>query len=91
MPTNSEIQFELNGSYETFTASVGTDSNGKVEFALIADSKELWTSGPRIKADGSGSVKVDVRNVRYLTLRVRRVDEGGRIFADWREARLIKN
>jgi hypothetical protein len=90
MPTNSEIEFDLNGSYETFTSTVGTDGNGKVEFAVIGDGKELWTSGPRIKADGNGSVKVDVKGVRYLTLRVRRVDEGGRIFADWREARLIK-
>jgi len=90
MPTNSEIEFELNGTYDTFTASVGHVGNGKVEFAVIGDGKELWASGPRTNTDGHGSVKVDVKNVRKLTLRVRRVDEGGRIFADWREARLTK-
>jgi len=90
MPTNSEIEFEMNGTYDAFTSTVVNDSNGKVEFAVIGDGKELWTSGPLIKADGSRSVKVEVRNVRRLTLRVARVDEGGRIFADWREARLIR-
>ena len=85
MPTNSEIEFELNGTYDTFTANVGHDGNGKVVFAVIGDGNELWAT------DGHGSVKVDVRGVHYLTLRVRRVDEGGRIVAGWREARLIKN
>jgi hypothetical protein len=90
MPTNSEIEFELNGTYDAFTSTVGTGSNGKVEFAVLGDGKQLWTSGALIKTDGSRSVKVDVRNVRRLTLRVTRVDEGGRVFADWREARLIR-
>jgi hypothetical protein len=92
MPTNSEIEFELNGTYDTFTSSVETGSNsGKVEVTIIGDGKELWTSGPLSKADGSKSLKVDVKSIHYLTLCVRRVDEGGRIFVDWREARLIKN
>jgi hypothetical protein len=43
-----------------------------------------------MKADGSRSVKIDVRNVRRLTLRVTRVDEGGRVFADWVDARLTR-
>jgi hypothetical protein len=89
MPTNSEIEFELNGTYDTFAASVGHDGNGRVAFTLVGDGKELWNSS-LTKADGWKPVKVEVKNVRYLTLRVRRVDEGGRIFADWREARLIK-
>jgi NPCBM/NEW2 domain len=90
MPTNSEIEFELNGTYDAFTSTVGTDSNGKVEFAVTGDGKPLWTSGPLMKTDGSRSVKVDVRNVRRLALRVTRVDEGGRIFADWVNARLTR-
>ena len=90
MPTNSEIEFEMNGTYDAFTSTVGTDSNGKVEFAVIGDGKQLWTSGALMKTDGSRSVKVDVRNVRRLTLRVTRVDESGRIFADWVDARLAR-
>jgi len=90
MPTNSEIEFEMNGTYDAFTSTVGTDSNGKVEFAVIGDGKQLWTSGALMKTDGSRSVKVDVRNVRRLTLRVTRVEEGGRIFAEWMDARLTR-
>ena len=90
MPTNSEIEFEMNGTYDAFTSTVVNDSNGKVEFAVIGDGKQLWTSGALMKADGSRLVKVDVRNVRRLTLRVTRVDEGGRIFAEWMDARLTR-
>jgi hypothetical protein len=90
MPTNSEIEFEMSGTYDAFTSTVVNDSNGKVEFAVIGDGKQLWTSGALMKADGSRSVKIDVRNVRRLTLRVTRVDEGGRIFADWVDARLTR-
>jgi hypothetical protein len=90
MPTNSEIEFEMSGTYDAFTSTVVNDSNGKVEFAVIGDGKQLWTSGALMKADGSRSVKIDVRNVRRLTLRVTRVDEGGRIFAEWMDARLTK-
>jgi hypothetical protein len=35
-------------------------------------------------------VKVDVKNVNRLMLRVRRVGEGGRIHADWLDARVTK-
>ena len=90
MPTNSEIEFALNATYDTFTASVSHDGKGKVEFAVFGDGQELWNSGPQMNTDGHGSVKVDVKNVRRLTLRVRRVDEGGRVFTDWREARLTR-
>ncbi len=90
MPTNSEIEFELNGSYDSFTSAVGTEGNGKVEFAAIGDGKELWNSGPQMNTDGHRSVKVDVKNVRRLTLRVRRVDDGGRVYGNWLDARLFK-
>jgi hypothetical protein len=89
MPTNSEIEFELNGTYDSFTSSIATEGNGKVEFTVVGDGKELWKRS-LTKADGLKPLRFDVKHVRYLTLRVQRVDEGGRIFADWREARLIK-
>lgn len=96
MPTNSEIEFELNGTYDTFTSFVGIDdefrtADAKVQFTVLGDGKELWQSGALMKTDGMRSLKLDVKNVRRLTLRVRRVDEGGRIYADWLDARLIKN
>jgi len=52
---------------------------------VLGDGTELWHGGPQDR-----SVKVEVKNVRRLTLRVRRVDEGGRIYADWLDIRLSK-
>jgi len=82
MPTNSEIEYELNGTYEKFSALVGIDDehNNKdsvVEFSVLGDGKELWRSGGWKKADGAKTVKVDVKNVRRLMLRVKREGEGG--------------
>jgi hypothetical protein len=94
MPTNSEIEFELNGTYESFVALVGIDdefnnNEAKVEFFVLGDGKELWKSDGLKKGDGTKALKVDVKNVKRLTLRVRRVGDGGRIYADFVDARLI--
>jgi NPCBM/NEW2 domain/Melibiase len=94
MPTNSEIEFELNGSYDNFAALVGIDdefnnNDTKAEFFVIGDGKELWKSDGLKKADGTKAVRVEVKNVKRLTLRVRRIGEGGRVYADWVDARLF--
>ncbi|HEX5602760.1 MAG TPA: NPCBM/NEW2 domain-containing protein, partial [Pyrinomonadaceae bacterium] len=83
MPTNSEIEFELNGTYDNFVATV-KKNEVKVEFFVIGDGQELW------KSDTSQSLKIDVKNVKRLTLRVRRVGEGGRVYADWADAKLTR-
>ena len=83
MPTNSEIEFELNGTYDNFVAQVGI-AEATVEFSVIGDGKELW------KSDEAKSLKINVKNVKRLTLRVRRVGEGGRVYADWVDARLLR-
>lgn len=95
MPTNSEIEFALNGTYASFSAFVGIDDehNNKdsiAEFVVLGDGKELWRSGGIKKADGVKAVKVNVKDVRRLMLRVRREGEGGRIHADWVDAKLSK-
>jgi hypothetical protein len=83
MPTNSEIEFALNGTYNNFAALVN-DNDARVEFTVLGDGKELW------KSDSARSFKIDVKNVERLTLRVRRVGEGGRVYADWVDARLTQ-
>ena len=95
MPTNSEIEFELNGTYDSFKALVGIDdelnnNEAKAEFIVLGDGKELWKSEGLKKGEGTKALKVDVKNVKRLTLRVRRVGEGGRVYADWVDARLTK-
>ena len=88
MPTNSEIEFELNGTYDNFTALVGIDdefnnNEAKAEFFVLGDGKELWKTDGLKKGDAPKALKIDVKNIKLLTLRVRRVGEGGRIHADW--------
>ena len=93
MPTNSEIEFELNGTYENFSALVGIDDEfnnveAKAEFFVIGDGKEIWKSDGLKKGDSTKELKVAVKNVKRLTLRVRRVGEGGRVYANWVNAKL---
>lgn len=96
MPTNSEIEFEVKAAYEQFRAHVGVDdeynnAEGAVEFALLGDGRELWRSAPLKKADGAVPVGVEIKGVRRLALRVRRAGaEGGRVHADWVDARLTR-
>ncbi len=66
------------------------NNEAKAEFFVIGDGKELWKSVELKKGDGVKDLKVDVKNVKRLTLRVRRVGEGGRVYADWVDARLTK-
>jgi len=95
MPTNSEIEFELNGTYENFVALVGIDdefnnNEAKAGFYLIGDGKELWKSDGLRKGDGPKSLNVNIKNVKRLLLRVRRVGEGGRVYADWVDVKLVR-
>jgi endo-alpha-N-acetylgalactosaminidase len=94
MPTNSEIEFEIEGVYETFSAAVGVDdefnsADGSVEFVLEGDGKELWRSKPLKKVDGATPVKVSVKGIQKLKLLVRRPEgQSGRAHADWVDAKL---
>jgi hypothetical protein len=93
MPTNSEIEFELSGTYDHFSALVGIDdefnnNEAKAEFVVLGDGKELWKSEGLKKGDGVKALKVEVKGVKRLTLRVRRVGEGGRVYADWVDTKL---
>ena len=63
---------------------------GLVNFVVLGDGKELWRSSGLKKSDGAKSVKVEVKNVRRLMLRVNREGEGGRVHADWVDAKLVK-
>jgi len=94
MPTNSDIEFETRGIYETFSAQVGVDdefnsADGRVEFILEGDGKEIWRSKLLKKVDGLAPVSVSVKGIQKLRLRVRRPEgESGRAHADWIDAKL---
>lgn len=96
MPTNSEIEFEVKGIYENFSASVGIDDEfnsveGGVEFSLIGDGKELWKSKVLKKSDGAVPVNININGVQRLILKVKRPEgESGRAHADWVDAKLVR-
>jgi NPCBM/NEW2 domain/Melibiase/Alpha galactosidase C-terminal beta sandwich domain len=95
MPTKSEIEFQLQQAYETFSAAVGIDdqqgNDGGVEFTVLGDGRELWTSGVIKKSDGVKPLKLSVRGVRRLQLAVKNAASvTGRVHADWLDARLSK-
>jgi hypothetical protein len=97
MPTNSEIEFDVKGIYDNFSAFVGLDdefnsNDGSVEFFLIGDGKELWRSNALKKADSAVQVNVNIKSVQKLLLRVKRTEgQSGRAHADWADAKLVRN
>jgi hypothetical protein len=95
MPTKSEIEFQLKGGYQTFSALVGIDdeqnNEGGVEFELVGDGRELWHSEVLKKANGATPVKVSVAGVQRLQLVVKNgANVNGRIHGDWVDAKVLK-
>jgi hypothetical protein len=95
IPSNSELGFDLEGRFATFTAIVGVDEEhnreGHVEFVVIADDTELWRSGFVTKSDGAIPVKLDISGVHHLVLRVNRGEKGGSgDQANWVEAKVSR-
>jgi hypothetical protein len=93
LPRNSEVEYELKGMCDTFSAIVGIDggSNDQAseEFLIMGDGKELWRSGVLKKADGPKTVKLNIAGVHRLILRVNAGPAGGGgDQADWVDAKL---
>lgn len=97
MPTNSDIEFEVKGIYDNFSALVGVDdefnsNDGGVEFSLIGDGREIWKSRILKKSDGAVPVNVSIKGLQKLGLRVKRPDgETGRAHADWVNTKLVRS
>jgi len=86
----SEVEYDLRGLYDTFSALLGLDSNASenasAEFIVLGDGKELWRSGVLKKSDGAKPVQISITNVHRLVLRMVGADERrGRAQADWAE------
>ena len=93
--SNLEIEYDLKGLFENFSAMVGVDDgtmnqNASVEFVVIGDGKELWRSGAMKKSDDAKHLEIKIAGVHRLVLRVTGGGEGGgpqaRILADWANA-----
>ncbi len=88
----SRLFVHLAGGATRFTAAVGVDDGGNergtVEFKIIGDGKNLWSSGVMRFGEAAKPVAIDVSRVAYLTLEV--TDAGDGIAGDhanWANAR----
>lgn len=91
----SEVQFDLHGLYDTFSANVGIDddSRGEIaaEFRVVADGKELWHSAVLKKGDQTVAVAVPVSGVKKLLLQSLNSGANGRRGqTDWLEPKVSK-
>src|SRR5437763_6458101 len=90
--SNLEIEYDMKGLFDTFSALVGiddatTNQNAGVEFVVLGDGKEVWRSGALKKSDAAKALKIDVAGTHRLVLRVTGSGETqspqARILADW--------
>lgn len=91
----SEIEFDLKGLYDKFTALAGVDASSEdrsaADFVVTGDGRELWRSGPLQKTDPPKAVEVNITGVRKLLLRAIRAGDGGNPSqADWAEPEISK-
>lgn len=94
--SNSEVEYDIKGLYDSFSALVGVDDSSNnerasVEFVVVGDGKELWRSGVLKKSDLAKPLNINIAGMRRLVLRVVASGEGpGRTPADWLEPRVSR-
>jgi alpha-galactosidase len=89
----SRFFLQLDGGVKRFSALVGVDDEAKgtaarVEFRILADGKQVWSSGVMKAGDAAKPVDLDLSGVKALALLV--ADGGNGIdndHADWADAR----
>ena len=90
----SVLNVALDGGAQSFSASVGVDDEvnknpaSSVEFFVIGDGKQLWTSGVMHAGDAAKYCQVDLSGVKALTLKVGDAGDGNDFdHADWVDAK----
>lgn len=65
-------QFELDDTYETFSATyfVQSDSDHSARFLVLADDVIVYDSGEKTETDGAEQISLDVRGVSHLTIQM---------------------
>jgi hypothetical protein len=91
----SEIEFDLKGLYQKFTALAGVDDTSNdqaaIEFVVLGDGRELWRSGQLKKNGAPKGIEVNLTGVHQLTLRtIGNNDDEKRSQADWAEPQVSK-
>lgn len=93
---NSEIEYDLRGLFDTFSALVGVDDGNNnekasVEFLVLGDGKELWRSGVLKKSDSAKALSIEITGVRRLVLRAAPSgDNSGRTLSNWVETTVAR-
>ena len=88
----SSVAVRLGGKAESFRALVGVDDevpskSGTVEFRVLADGRDVWSSGPMKSGDPAKPVSVPLTGVSQLVLIVTDGGDGnGNDHADWADA-----
>ena len=76
---DSDITYHLNQAFSVFRTDYGVDTeadqSAKVYFEILADGKVLFRSNTRGRFDPPGSVTVNVKGAKYLTLRIVKAGE----------------
>jgi hypothetical protein len=90
---NSEIVYDLDGTYRRFQAWAGPDTAtySSVGFTVVVDGQTRWESGTMIRGDAPKQVDVDITGAKQLRLLVD--DAGNGIAGDhanWAEAKLLR-
>jgi Domain of unknown function (DUF4347)/NPCBM/NEW2 domain/Glucose / Sorbosone dehydrogenase/Calx-beta domain len=92
--SNSQINYNLGGNYDSFFAYVGVDdevfSNGSVVFQILADGVLLYDSGLMNGLSSTKLANVNVAGKQNLTLIVNDGGNGNSSdHADWADAQLV--
>ena len=92
---NSDIRYNLGGTFERFIADIGLDdekaANGQVTFQVFGDNDLLFDSGVMTTAQPSQKVDLNVSGVQELRLVVLAGASTNSDHANWSNARLIGN
>lgn len=92
--TNSMLHINLNKGSSEFSAIVGFDDEvlglgcHPIEFIIYTDDKIAWRSGIMKPTDAPKDIKIDVNNVRILTLYVKSVRGKWNGYSAWADAKL---
>ncbi len=90
----SQLEYDLDGQYARFRASVGMDdevgSGGSVRFRVFVDGVERFNSGTMTNATAARAIDVDVTGADTLRLVLDNAGDGNASdHADWADARLV--
>lgn len=94
---DSIFMIALDGKATRFTAFVGVNDEvvagqqivrGSIEFKVVGDNKNLWSSGVMRGKDPAKECSVDITGIKALTLMVDQGDENSYDHADWAMAKI---